>query len=72
MLMAVKDFLQSRSTATVAEICVYFNQPVEVVRDWLSFWQRKGCVQALTLGCRQACSGCAVAQIERYQWVASG
>jgi hypothetical protein len=52
-------------------IAQHFHCEVELMRQMLRHWVRKGCVRqfAKTPGCQDKCGHCSVAEYEIYEWV---
>ena len=70
MLAAIRDYLQKRGQATLAEIALHFDVPPEVARQMLEVWERKGRVKRslATASCGSSCSQCDPAATEIWGW----
>lgn len=71
MLLAIKDYLSVRKTASLQELSLHFCKHPEMMRDMMSHWVRKGKVCCLQKppGCGTRCVQCKPEFAEEYQWV---
>lgn len=71
MLLSVRDYLKSQTSANLLEIARYLQQPVDLVRELLAHWERKGrvCQLARPAACGGRCQACPPEQAVIYQWV---
>lgn len=70
MLLAVRDYLKQRETATLVEIARHLQQPVDLVRGLIAHWVQKNKVSRCPppAGCGSRCQTCPPDQAEVYQW----
>ncbi len=70
MLAGIRDYLQQRGQATLADIASHFRISPEVARQMLEVWARKGKVhrRAATAACGTRCSQCDPAATEIWVW----
>lgn len=70
ILSDVRDYLQQRGRATLADIALHFDTEPDAVRGMLQVWIRKGKVhkQAATASCGGSCTQCDPASTEIYVW----
>lgn len=73
-LLAVKQHLQQIKIASLGRIAEYFQSDVDLMRQMLGHWVRKGCVKRFTKtpGCGKKCEQCSVVEYEIYEWNYSG
>jgi putative ferrous iron transport protein C len=71
ILSDLKDYLETRRQATLADLALHLRAEPAAVRAMLSVWERKGRVRRLPApaGCGQTCTGCNPAAVELYLWV---
>ena len=71
ILAELKDYLEARGQATLADMALHFRSQPEAVRDMLAVWVRKGRVRRLPApaGCGGSCTQCDPATTEVYLWV---
>jgi hypothetical protein len=70
ILSEVRDYLQQRGRATLADIALHFDTEPDAVRGMLQVWIRKGKVhkQMATASCGGSCTQCDPASTEIYVW----
>jgi len=70
ILADIRDYLQQRGEATLADIALHFNTSPDAVRGMLEIWVRKGKVfrQSATTSCGTSCTQCNPASTEIYIW----
>jgi hypothetical protein len=70
MLMEVRDYLASRTEASVRDVAAQFGISPETARALLEHWVRKGRASRLSLDqCRQCALHCGKSW-DAYQWLA--
>ncbi|OGT54448.1 MAG: hypothetical protein A3F17_07600 [Gammaproteobacteria bacterium RIFCSPHIGHO2_12_FULL_41_15] len=71
MLLAIKNYLMTKKTASLQELSCHFQKSPDMMRDLLGHWVRKGCVRQpyKPEGCGTRCHGCPAAEVELYQWM---
>lgn len=72
ILADLRNYLQARPGATLAELARHFGADAETLRGMLALWIRKGKVQKLlaSSSCGSRCTQCDPASVEIYQWTA--
>jgi putative ferrous iron transport protein C len=70
ILSDIKQYLQERGQATLAELALHFGTDPATVRPMLEVWMRKGKVQRWEAGtgCGTSCQRCDAATTEVYRW----
>lgn len=70
ILAELRDYLQQRGEATLADMALHFDTDPDAVRGMLEIWMRKGKVskQMATASCGSSCSQCDPASTEVYVW----
>lgn len=68
MLIALRDYLSSRGTVTLAELSLHFDVSPDAMRGMLSHWIRKGLLSTEPSGCNKGCVSCSPEQLEIYRW----
>jgi len=74
ILSDIKQYLQQRGQASLADIATHFDTSTDAVRGMLEIWVRKGRVtcRLASASCGSSCSSCDPAATEIYQWVGAG
>ncbi|HEB95222.1 MAG TPA: sugar metabolism transcriptional regulator [Sedimenticola thiotaurini] len=74
ILSRIKQYLQQRGEASLADLATRFDTTPEAMRGMLETWIRKGRVQRrlASAACGSSCSQCDPAATEIYTWVAEG
>lgn len=67
MMNELRVYLQSRSSASLAELSRHFRRPDSVIQGMLSHWLRKGHVVLMRASCADHCGQCA-GETEWYRW----
>jgi putative ferrous iron transport protein C len=70
MLINIKNYLQKKQTANLQEIAWHCQQSLEITRDMLQIWLRKGKVKICPkpVGCGSKCQQCQPEFAEVYEW----
>jgi len=70
ILSDIRDYLQQRGQATLADIALHFDTDPDAVRGMLQVWIQKGKVhrQMATASCGGSCTQCDSASTEIYIW----
>jgi putative ferrous iron transport protein C len=70
ILADIRDYLERRGQATLADIALHFDAEPDAVRGMLDIWIRKGKVhkKMATASCGSSCSQCDSAATEIYVW----
>ena len=70
ILSDIRDYLQQRGQATLADIALHFDTDPDAVRGMLDIWIRKGKAhrKMATASCGSSCSQCDTAATEIYVW----
>ncbi|MCG7896695.1 MAG: FeoC-like transcriptional regulator [Candidatus Thiodiazotropha taylori] len=70
MLSAIRDYLQQRGEASLADIARHLDADAEAVRGMLEQWERKGRVERrkLKAECGSSCNRCDPSSMELYVW----
>lgn len=73
ILAELKDYLEARGQATLADMAMHFRSQPEAVRDMLGVWERKGRVRRIPApaGCGGSCTQCDPAATEVYIWASA-
>lgn len=73
ILQQVRDYVEQRGQATLADIALHVDADESAVRGMLQRWIDKGKVERRTLAssCGSSCDKCAPAATELYVWKAS-
>ncbi len=71
ILAEVRDYLKSRTQASVTDIALHFKSDPEAVRGMMDIWIRKGKVRKrmATDACGSSCNSCESAVTEIYEWI---
>ena len=74
ILSDIKQYLQQRGQASLADIATHFDTSADAVRGMLETWVRKGRVKRhlASASCGSSCSQCDPASTEIYEWVGPG
>jgi hypothetical protein len=70
ILSDIRQYLQERGQATLADLALHFGTDPATVRPMLEVWMRKGKVQRWEAGtgCGTSCQRCDAAATEIYRW----
>ena len=70
ILADIRNYLEQRGQATLADIAVHFDAEPDAVRGMLDIWIRKGMAhkKMATASCGSSCSQCDSAATEIYVW----
>ena len=70
ILADIRDYLEQRGQATLADIALHFDVDPDAIRGMLEVWIRKGRVyfRMATASCGSSCSQCDPAATEIYVW----
>ncbi len=70
ILSQVRDYLEHRGQATLADIALHFDTEPEAMRGMLDRWVSKGRVERrkTEAACGTSCSRCNPAAMELYVW----
>jgi len=71
ILSEVRDYLKSRSQATLSDIALHFDTDADAVRGMMEIWIRKGKIRkrSATDSCGSSCNSCEPEATEIYEWV---
>jgi hypothetical protein len=71
ILAEIREYLQRRGRASLADIALHFDIDAGALRGMLDVWMRKGKVrrQLATASCGSSCCQCQAAATEIYFWV---
>jgi predicted ArsR family transcriptional regulator len=70
ILSQVRDYLEQRGQATLADIALHFDTEPEAIRGMLERWVSKGRVERrkTEAACGTSCNRCDPAAMELYVW----
>ncbi len=70
ILADIRDYLERRGQASLADIATHFDTPLDALRGMLAVWIRKGKIhkRLATAACGSSCSQCESATTEIYVW----
>ncbi len=70
ILSQVRDYLEKRGQATLAEIALHFDTEPEAMRGMLERWVSKGRIERrkVEAACGASCNRCDPAAMELYVW----
>lgn len=71
ILSEIRQYLEQRGQASLADIALHFDAEPDAVRGMLEAWIRKGKVirRSSTASCGSTCQSCDAASTELYFWV---
>jgi putative ferrous iron transport protein C len=70
MLSSIRNYLQQRGEASLADIARYLDADAEAVRGMLQQWERKGRIERrkIKAECGSSCNRCDPLAMELYVW----
>ena len=71
ILSEVRDYLKTRSQATLSDIALHFDTDPDALRGMLEVWIKKGKIRKrmATDSCGSSCNSCEPTATEIYEWV---
>jgi DeoR/GlpR family transcriptional regulator of sugar metabolism len=63
----LRAYLRQRGEASLADLTAHFDTDMEMVKDQLVYWQKKGKILETAAGCGKTCCSCD-SKIVFYRW----